>query len=102
METISPATVIVPRRGSVPLFGATANVVAPSPLPLKPSVMVIQPSFVEAVQAQVGAEMMVIAPLPPFAAKENATGETLQVQGATVTSAAALSISPQAFVTRTQ
>ena len=51
--TVCPATVSVPERTSPPL-SATVNVVDPPPLPLAPSLMVIQLTLLDAVQVHPG------------------------------------------------
>ena len=51
-EALSPAIVIVPVRGPLPVYWATDHFTVPSPLPLAPEVMVIQVSFDVAVHAQ--------------------------------------------------
>ena len=49
---VSPAIVMVPAREAGLVFGATEKATSPFPLPLLPEVMVIQESWLTAVQPQ--------------------------------------------------
>jgi hypothetical protein len=49
---VRPATVSVPMRWPVPVFGATVKATLPAPLPDAPLVIVIQAALLVAVHAQ--------------------------------------------------
>jgi hypothetical protein len=49
---VSPATVSVPLRWPVPVFGATVKATVPAPLPEAPLVMVIHAALLVPVHAQ--------------------------------------------------
>jgi len=100
--TLLPATVIEPLRLEEVVFAATVKAVAPLPLPLAPDVTMIQELSLEDVHEQLDGVVIDTDPLPPLASKANEPGVTVYVHGVTVTVAAALSIVPQPFVTRTQ
>ena len=87
---VFPATVIVPERAA-PLFAATSYCTVALPLPLKAEVIVIQLSDFAAVQGQALPEaVMLMAPLPPAAAKFFCSGAIVKLHGVTVMATAAV------------
>src|SRR5512136_2072835 len=63
--TVEPATVSVPVRAALPIFGATMNVKVPEPDPETPGSTVIQLALLAAVQAQPGPVVTVTVEAPP-------------------------------------
>lgn len=64
---VVPATVKVPARFVVELFGATMKLTAPGPDPEPPPVTVIQLSLLAAPQAQPEPAVTALPPVPPAA-----------------------------------
>ncbi len=76
MATVWPATVSVPVRLDVDVFGATAYVTLPLPVPDAPDAIAIHDAPLDAVQAQVAVVCTRTCPFPPSGLMESDVGET--------------------------
>jgi hypothetical protein len=88
--TVVPATVSVPVRGVVAVFGATVN--ASGPLPVPPAACtVIQLALLTAFQVHDGADAVTVTWLPPpSAGTATVVGATVNAQGGGVVAAACM------------
>ena len=70
---------IVPERPPS-IFGATEKLIAPSPVPLVPELMVINPTLVVAVHEQLVGMLIAKLPLPPVTGKAKPEGVSVKAQ----------------------
>jgi hypothetical protein len=83
--TVWPAAAIVPVRDEVELFAAAEYPTCPLPVPLVPDVIVIHGVVVDAVHAQVGADVVTPNwPGPPAAGTDCVVAESVKLHGGDV------------------
>jgi hypothetical protein len=76
---VRPAIVSVPDLPD-PVVAATLNWTTPLPLPLAPSVTVIQSALLAAVHEQPAAAVTLTVPVPPLAGTEDDSGAMAKAQ----------------------
>jgi hypothetical protein len=74
---VVPATVNVPVRFVVTMFGATLKATPPLPVPVAPLVIVIQLALLTADQSQADPAVTALLPVPPLAGNDALVGEAL-------------------------
>jgi hypothetical protein len=75
-----PPTLSVPARSAAALFGPTATLTVPDPVPLEPLVIDIQARSEVAVHAHPDAVVTATEPVPPSAANESEGVESVMPQ----------------------
>ena len=79
---VCPATLSVPVRGDVEVFGSIETVTVPFPVPPAPPVTLIQVTLLVAVQAQVPVVVTVALAVPPLNTIVCDVGDTTKLHGA--------------------